>query len=343
MKISRFILIVGLFLLGGLAVLSVYGAFLGPEKASAFFNSPSMTVFWFIFVGILLGGFLFFRRLWTRPFLFMIHLGCLLVLFGGLWGSRQGIAIRKNLLKADSLYKGLIPLYEREGSSVLYDAQANPVGSLPFEVFLKEFQVHYYDQPQFLVRDKKNPRQVYTVPVKLGQVFDLGEGIQFSAAHAFRNLQIQIHGENKVAVEGPEGVANPGYEVLLRMPDGSHEMQYVFERRAMHTLPRYRFEILFQPPQMPSEYISELVIIENGQEKVRKRIEVNHPLSYKGYLLHQKSWGQDSQGVYSVIGVVSNSGAAAVFAGYGFLTAGLVGQLWIIPAVGRTKGKGGRS
>lgn len=340
MKIPRIILVFGLVLVGGLAVLSVYGAFLGAEKAAVFFNSSPMVLFWFILVGILIGGFLFFRRLWTRPFLFMVHVGCLLVLLGGLWGSQQGIALRGRLLNYRGLYEGMIPLYEGEGSSVLYDGQAKPIGNLPFEVFLKEFQVQYYDAPQFVIIDKADPQRVYTIPVEIGAVFTFGQQIQFGAVRYFRNLQIHREGGQTTVAEGPQEADNPGYQVRFILSDGAEETQYVFERFPVHSMPRYRFEIAFQPPQMPKEYISELVIIEDGQEKARKRIEVNHPLFYKGYLLHQKSWGQDQNGVYSIIGVVSNSGLPAVFGGYGLLVAGIAGQLWIVPAAGRRRGKG---
>lgn len=340
MKIPRIILVFGLVLVLGLAVLSVYGAFLGTEKAAIFFNSSPMVLFWFILVGILLGGFLFFRRLWTRPFLFMIHVGCLLVLLGGLWGSQQGIALRSYLLNCRGLYKGMIPLYEGEGSSVLYDGQANPIGNLPFEIHLNQFEVQYYDAPQFVIIDKADPQRVYTVPVEIGAVFTFGQRIQFEAVRSFRNLQIHREGGQTMAVEGPQEAENPGCQVRFVFPDGTEEIQYVFERFPVHSMPRYRFEIAFQPPQIPKEYVSELVVIENGQETARKRIEVNHPLFFKGYLFHQKSWGQDQNGFYSVIGVVSNSGLPAVFAGYGFLAAGMVGQLWIVPAGGRRRRKG---
>ncbi len=337
----RFILILSLFLIGGLAILSVFGAFLGADKASAFFNSFPMTILWLTFIGILMAGFFYFRRLLIRPFLFLIHVGCLFVLLGGLWGSRTGLAVRGHFLKSESFYKGMIPLYEGEGSSGLYDIRANPVGSLPFEVFLDKFQVHYYDNPQFLVRDKTNPKWFFTVPVKPEEIFDLGNGIQFCAVRFFRNLQIQIQEESRVAEEGPSGVINPGYQVQIYLPDGSQENQYIFEHQPMHSLPRYRFEVVFQPSQMPSAYISELIINENGQETARKRIEVNRPLFYKGYLFYQQSWGQDSHGHYSIIGVSSNSGLSAVFAGYGLLTAGLIGQLWIVPAAEHKRKKEG--
>lgn len=345
MKGSRLILSAGLVLIGGLAVFSVYGAFLGADRAAGFFNSPPMVVFWFVLIGILCGGFFRFRRLWTHPFLFMIHTGCLLVLIGGLWGSEQGIALRNQYLDSQLFYKGLLLLYEGQGLSVLYDEDGRSEGDLPFEVRLEEFEVQYYDMPQFVVRDKAHPQHLHAIAIEAGRSFTFGhedEQIGFSVIRSFGNLQIQIEEGKISAVEGPPEAVNPGYEVRFVLPDGSEERQFVFERFPVHSMPRYRFEIRVQPPQMPAEFISELVVLEGGQEMIRKRIEVNHPLSYKGYLFHQKSWGRDENGAYSIIGVVSNSGLAAVFAGYGLLAVGVIGQLWIVPAAGRIRQKGGR-
>ncbi len=41
----------------------------------------------------------------------------------------------------------------------------------------------------------------------------------------------------------------------------------------------------------PKDYNSDLVIIENGEEVLRKRIEVNDPLTYKGIKFYQSSYG----------------------------------------------------
>ena len=51
------------------------------------------------------------------------------------------------------------------------------------------------------------------------------------------------------------------------------------------------FNVEFYDSGAPKEYTSDLVILEDGQEKVHKRIEVNHPLSYRGYTFYQSSYG----------------------------------------------------
>lgn len=43
--------------------------------------------------------------------------------------------------------------------------------------------------------------------------------------------------------------------------------------------------------EIPSEYLSDLVILEDGKEVVKKRIQVNDPLRYKGINFYQSSYG----------------------------------------------------
>jgi len=53
-----------------------------------------------------------------------------------------------------------------------------------------------------------------------------------------------------------------------------------------------RFEISFyKGGGRPKEFVSELTVIENGQEVMQKTIEVNDPLFYKGLTFYQSSYG----------------------------------------------------
>ena len=48
----------------------------------------------------------------------------------------------------------------------------------------------------------------------------------------------------------------------------------------------------------PKEYSSDLVVLENGREVMKKTIEVNHPLTYKGLTFYQSSYGTAGDPVY---------------------------------------------
>lgn len=51
------------------------------------------------------------------------------------------------------------------------------------------------------------------------------------------------------------------------------------------------FWVEYYPDRRPKDYFSELVVVEDGQEVMRKTIEVNHPLTYKGITFYQSSFG----------------------------------------------------
>ena len=54
-----------------------------------------------------------------------------------------------------------------------------------------------------------------------------------------------------------------------------------------------KFEILYYENGGIKDWKSSLVVIDNGEEKISKTIEVNHPLSYKGFVFYQSSYGWD--------------------------------------------------
>jgi cytochrome c biogenesis protein len=53
-----------------------------------------------------------------------------------------------------------------------------------------------------------------------------------------------------------------------------------------------KFWVDYYPTGQPKEYASDLSVIENGVEIVRKKIVVNDPLQYKGIWFYQSSYGQ---------------------------------------------------
>jgi cytochrome c biogenesis protein len=54
------------------------------------------------------------------------------------------------------------------------------------------------------------------------------------------------------------------------------------------------FELEYYPDTMqPKDYYSDLVVIRDGQEVMKKRIEVNHPLIVDGIYFYQSSYGVD--------------------------------------------------
>ena len=70
--------------------LSIYGAFIGADRAETFFTSVPLAVYWFASVALLVAGIALFRRLLRVPALLLMHAGCILVVLGMMWGSKPG-------------------------------------------------------------------------------------------------------------------------------------------------------------------------------------------------------------------------------------------------------------
>ena len=74
------------------------------------------------------------------------------------------------------------------------------------------------------------------------------------------------------------------------------------------------FEVEFyENSQMPREYKSWLTVIEDGKEVMRKAIEVNDPLTYKGITFYQSNYGMIPRATgIVVLNVTSSSGVSEI-------------------------------
>ena len=66
-RFRREIMWAALVLIVVLMVLSIYGAFIGADRAKMFFNSAPVLVFWVLFGLVLISGLVAFRRLIRLP------------------------------------------------------------------------------------------------------------------------------------------------------------------------------------------------------------------------------------------------------------------------------------
>ncbi len=82
----------------------------------------------------------------------------------------------------------------------------------------------------------------------------------------------------------------------------------------------------------PSEYTSDLSIMVDGQEAVRKTIQVNDPLHYGGYHFYQYSYDNE-HGRYTVLSVTSDLGLNLVFAGFALACGGAFWLFWVQPVL----------
>jgi cytochrome c biogenesis protein len=95
-----------------------------------------------------------------------------------------------------------------------------------------------------------------------------------------------------------------GYKAYVNIVEGKSVNQ-VWPRGGQQPIPLGfevrcdNFEVVFyEGGGRPKEFSSELVVLENGQEVLKKTIEVNDPLTYKGLTFYQSSYGQAGDPVY---------------------------------------------
>lgn len=88
-----------------------------------------------------------------------------------------------------------------------------------------------------------------------------------------------------------------GYKAYVNIPEGS-STDKVWPRGSDTPIELGfsvrcdRFEVQFYPGGMrPKEFISDLVVLENGKEVDSRTIEVNHPLTHRGITFYQSSYG----------------------------------------------------
>ena len=308
-----------------LIFLSIYGAFVGAERAKTFFNSLPLAIYWLAFTLTLITVLAAFNRLVRVPALLSMHLGCVLVLAGSVWGSNAGYKLQKQLFGIDKIPAGQMIIYEglSENRIVLEDGEQ--IKELPFSIRLKDFRMEYY-KPEYL-HIQTHQGQSWKMPVKLNSEFALGRDYgAVTILRTFENFKINIEDERRIAVDAPQPGYNPALEVQIKDPEGDVTTRYVFERFPGHIHPDDRFVLSYH--RMVRDYISELEVIENSKVVAAKNIEVNQPLHFGGYHFYQHSYDSEA-GQYTILSVTSDTGLTCVYAGYVMLCVGVFWHFWL--------------
>ena len=97
-----------------------------------------------------------------------------------------------------------------------------------------------------------------------------------------------------------------GYKAYVNVVEGS-SIDKVYSRDGRGEIPLGftvrcdKFELeYYEGSSRPKEYRSDLVVLENGQEILKKRIVVNDPLTYKGITFYQSSYGPAGDASYKM-------------------------------------------
>lgn len=144
------------------------------------------------------------------------------------------------------------------------------------------------------------------------------DGIQlYSEKGAYSRLGVYVvHVSILIMFAGAIIGARFGFDGSLNLPEGS--ASDVIYSRSGETIPLgfriacnwYKTDY-YKGVDAPQEFSSELVIIDNGREVLKKVIEVNAPLTYKGITFYQSSYGvvPDAVGTF-ILKVSTDRGAA---------------------------------
>ncbi len=323
-KSRRSVMWAGLVIIIALVFLSIYGAFIGSERAQKFFNTIPMAVYWFAFILLLAAAFAVFRRLVRVPGLLLIHAGCIFVLAGSMWASQAGHKLQKKLFGIDKITKGRMIIFEGHSENHVV-TENGLIKELPFHIKLKDFETEYY-KPAYL-QIQTQDGQGWRIPVETDTEYFLGpEFGTVKILRAFENFKITIDGENRIFFDEPGPGSNPALEVRFTSPEGKATTQYVFERFPGHSSPEDRFLLGYH--RVISEFISRLEIVKDDKAVAEKDIEVNHPLAYGGYHFYQQDYDKE-EGQYTILSVTSDTGLAAVYAGYWLLCIGVFQHFWL--------------
>jgi len=335
-KFRRSLMWAALILILLLIFLSIYGAFIGAENAKHFFNTLPLSVYWLALTVMLIWALMVFRRLVLVPSLLLIHVGCVLVLTGSMWGSKAGHELQKRLFGIDKIPTGYMVIHKGDTENLVVSKEGKTIGELPFHIRLKDFRTEYY-KPEYL-QIETHRGQRWKFPVEINSKFSLGpEFGTVTILRRFENLKVKFEGNKTIIFDDPQPGSNPALEVQIKYPDGNTAIKYVFEHLTGHIRPEDKFLLSYQ--RIIRDYISEVQVIKNNETVAEKSIEVNHPLHFGGYHFYQYSYDAQA-GRYTVLGVVSDTGLNVVYTGFLMLCFGAFWHFWLRDLSIKMKSKG---
>ncbi len=269
----------------------------------------------------------------------LTHVSMLLILAGGVVRGLVG-------------QRGQIAFYEGQTAEhFLVDGLPQ---NLPFSVHLAKFEIEMYEQEGSAGPELHSEELAViwpamdirtALPIKLDEaqwVLPRGEepgsenALRVSVLH--RVLDFVVNTETREVLSRSDKPYNPAIQVetvyaavtnrtwlFAKYPD--------FNMRADEKPPyQLVYAVHVQEPEPPrvKDYKSSLRIIEGNAVVKEKTIEVNDPLSYKGYRIYQSGYNPQDPRWTSLL-VVRDPGVPLVYAGFALMIAGLVVVFYVYP------------
>lgn len=326
-----------------LTVLSIFGAFIGADRAAQFFGSIPLAAFWITLAVLLCAGFVLLANLRKKPGLLLSHMGCLLVLMGALWGSETAHELRAKHLDSDRAASGYMKIHEGHQSDSIVSGDGRTVlATLPFAVALEDFWIEYYDAEGGALHVAVAGGAPVQLPAVAGEKLVLGNELPtVEIMRVFRNFRINIAEGKKDVTDDPGAGSNPALSIELTDKDGAKSQHYVFTGAMRgHGFSYEGLDLIYHQASHGGikDYKSALTVLQDDKPIKKQIIEVNKPLSYGGYSFYQTGYDQE-RGAYTVLSVTSSSGLLLVFLGYALLCVGVIWQCWLRHLSGYLRGR----
>ncbi|MBN1556038.1 MAG: cytochrome c biogenesis protein ResB [Phycisphaerae bacterium] len=331
-----------LVLIFALVVLCIVGAFLGADRAKLMFNSIPMWFFWGFWAVLSVVGLFARGKMWRSPGLLMTHIGLLLILAGGVWGSRSAHEWRGKMQgggkgKTPEGFLLLNPHDESDRQSsqlwrVPEDQAPKPAGTLPFDVMVRRAWLEYYppeSEAWVLLGQTYHrqgaPKQLTPLHGRVGfpglfPALD-GEVTVLGYNHALRQIELQVTRRGRPMTNSI--IVGPSDEpTVLSLAD-------VFETPQAWREADQPAIVLLPPSQAIRDYKADLVLRDDdGNAITSGEIEVNHPLHARGYHFYLSAFDPP---LALVVKAVSDDGLYWVYAGFALLMPGVILRLWAEP------------
>ncbi len=324
-------LMLAAFLLGGVipqgeapeAYQQMFGRLGGGLVLNLQFNRV-FSSFWFLL--LMAGGFLNmlactvkqWKVLKLRPGVFLSHLGVMLMFVGGavhgLFSVRGILALETGQVRSE------------------FDSDAGGSLALPFEVTLKNFQVHYWDQEKHVIHALKKCED----PGHEGEdllesvAVEPGKSAHFNSTGADLSV-LKFYPNFTIGESGPVSINEARVNPALSISAGkAGKPTYLFANHpdfhGVSTADGIRYVYEYDPGRI-KQFESRIAFLEGGVEKLEKLINVNSPASYKGYRFYQSGYDPKNPN-YSSMQVSKDPSVLFIYAGFAALMIGLSMAFW---------------
>jgi len=277
-KFRRLMLWLGLIFIVLLTGFSIYGAFLGAKDAKIFFNSIPLAVYWTVFGIIIAASLAVFPRMLKTPGLFAMHLGCVLIIAGSMWGSQAGHEVQRKYFGSDRIQSASMSIVESYDQDKVYVKVGSPVNQSLANIEIDGLVVEYsYDTQSIdFISDGEIVRQERVI---IGHKVDLGTGnSSIMPLRVIDNLGFKTIDAKEQAQEQPGGLSNPALEILYLDKEGA-ESKKILADTSFYSLPfdikLNDFRIEHYPEPRLSVYdIDKKTLIWSGYADIGKEIDL---------------------------------------------------------------------